>query len=132
MYLAAQAAIIAAKKAWLPPIAVAIYATASVTGWKAAIGPEGVAALAALFGVGARWLWFKLAFTTIWREFLAAPLTAVIFATMWPKIVADQLGEAGDSGPQIMGFLIGMFGLLVVSYVSDFLTAYKIKRGEAP
>jgi hypothetical protein len=135
LLLYSDAVIFATKKAMLLAFAMMgagflAFNMPSIVDIKTALGPSGVAALAAMVGVTARWFWFKLSFQVIWREYIAAPLTSLLFASFWPPRLTEVLGDPANSGPQIIGYLIGMFGLLVVTWVSDFFTERKRAREE--
>jgi hypothetical protein len=94
------------------------------------LGATGVAAVASVLGVLARWFWFKLRFQNVWREFIAAPITSIVFASTWPPVLETWIGASANNGPSIVGFVIGLFGFVAVTWVNDFFTSMKQREGE--
>lgn len=125
IYAATNAATIA------PIAAVTSGLMVSLSDLKDMAGPSGIAVAAALLGVIARWLYFRIPKHIIWREFIASPIMAFVFASSWPPVLQSYLGAVGPDGPQVMGFVIGMFGPLVVGFFNDFLSSVRArKKGE--
>lgn len=119
----------------------AVYSTAAVSSVAAGvavfdamgeIGPRWVAVIFAL--IGALWRWHKYRLT--FRSATSGAAMSAVLAFIWGDTQIPMLGSLfsglrPESIPMLNGFAIGLFGLLIVTGVQDFIAAY-IHKEKAP
>lgn len=93
------------------------------------LGPRGIACVFALFGAVWRWHRYRLSF----RQGTSGCAFSIVLAFIigdGQVPYADMLtaGIAKESIPMMNGFLMGLFGLLLVTSVQDFMTAYRARK----
>ena len=140
-----EAALVAAKNALvLAPVqavvgAVTIAATSIVTEVQGAdpyilfgsLAPRLVAMAFAVIGALWRWHRFRLS-SRIGMSGCAFSMVLAFIIGDGQVPYADFLTKqiAKESIPMMNGFLMGLFGLLLVTGVQDFMAAYRAKKGE--
>lgn len=138
---AVSAAVVAGKKALvLAPMqfaaGLATYVVGNVTPHTLSVedvseflGPRGMAVVFALIGAGWRWHRFRLS--------MHMGMSGCVFSMVLAFIVgegqipyADAITKnlSSTSVPMMNGFLMGLFGLLLVTGVQDFIAAYREGR----
>lgn len=107
-------------------------ATFSVEGVSMMLGPRGIAVVFAMIGALWRWHRYQLNF----RQ----GTSGCAFSTVLAFIIGDgqvpyadmlTAGIAKESIPMMNGFLMGLFGLLLVTGVQDFMAAYRARKEAA-
>lgn len=104
----------------------------SVEGFSLWLGPRGIAVVFAMIGALWRWHRYQLNF----RQ----GTSGCAFSTVLAFIIGDgqvpygdmlTAGIAKESIPMMNGFLMGLFGLLLVTGVQDFMAAYRARKEAA-
>lgn len=93
------------------------------------LGVFGVAAFSAFVGAACRWAYFQLSLRAGITGMIISPILAFVFAQTKIPLLETLIGTLPiETAPMINGFIIGVFGLLVLGYVSDFIEAYLKKK----
>lgn len=93
------------------------------------IGPRWIAVLFALLGASWRWWRFRLSFhSAVSGAGMSSVLAFIIGDTVLPGVSAILPGLRPESVPMLNGLLVGLFGLVIVTGVQDFLAAYAKRR----
>lgn len=117
----------------------AAYSTAAVTSVAAgvaafdimgSVGPRWIAVIFALIGALWRWHKYKLSFGSAMSGAALSSTLAFIWGDAQIPVLSSMFaGLRPESVPMLNGFAIGLFGLLIVTSVQDFLHAY-ISKGK--
>lgn len=101
----------------------------SVEGFSLWLGPRGIAVVFAMVGALWRWHRYQLSF----RQGTSGCMFSIVLAFIIgdgqvPYADALTAGIAKESIPMMNGFLMGLFGLLLVTGVQDFMAAYRARK----
>src|SRR5574337_969214 len=101
----------------------------SVEGLSTLLGPRLVAMIFAVIGAFWRWHRFKLSFHMgVSGCFFSTTLAFIIGDGQVPYADALTKNISRESIPMMNGFLMGLFGLLLVTGVQDFMSAYRAAK----
>jgi hypothetical protein len=92
------------------------------------VGPRGIAVFFAVLGAGWRWHRFRLTGNEGLSGLTLSMTLAFILGDGQVPFVGPLIASIKpDAVPMMNGFFLGLFGLLVVSMVQDFIKAYAKK-----
>lgn len=106
-------------------------AAMSLLDMTAGVGPRWIAVIFALLGAAWRWWRFRLSLHAASTGAGLSGLMAYILGdTALPGVSALLPGLHAESLPMLNGLIVGLFGLVIITGVQDFLAAYAKRKAE--